>query len=215
MKCFLFGVVAIAALSAACSGAQMDGLALEDSQSPAPAADSGASGASSHGTSDSGSSSVGTTAEDSGTIDTDASVASEPDAGSTSGSGVFSGDGAFTSKTGPNGHHNVGQDCLSCHDGSSGAPEFSFAGTLYDASGNAVGGAEVRVVDAMGNAVSVTTGSDGNFYQFGSSAFAGPGHAGIRNATTTDLMVSAVTKGGCNACHCSGGGCTTARLHLP
>jgi hypothetical protein len=104
---------------------------------------------------------------------------------------------------------------LSCHDGSGGAPEFSFAGTLYDASGNAVAGAEVRVVDAAGNAVSVTTASDGNFYQFGSSAFDAPGHAGARDATTTNLMVSAVTKGGCNACHCAGGGCTTTRLHLP
>ncbi len=212
MKCFLFGALAIAVASAACSGSPMDGLALEDSQGATPVADSGASGASSFGGADSGSPSSGATAEDGGTT---SDAASEPDAGGGSTSGVFSGDGAFTSKSEPSGHHNVGQNCLSCHDGSSGAPEFSFAGTLYDGSGNAVGGAEVRVVDASGNAVSVTTASDGNFYQFGSSAFDAPGHAGIRNATTTDLMVSAVTKGGCNACHCSGSGCTTARLHLP
>jgi hypothetical protein len=215
MKCFLFGVLAIAVATGACSAAPMDGLGLDDPQGQAAAVDSGASGspgASSSAVNDSGSPSSVATVDDSGAIGGDASAL---DAGSGSTSGVFSGDGAFTSKSGPNGHHNVGKDCLSCHDGSSGAPEFSFAGTLYDGSGNAVGGAEVRVVDAAGNAVSVTTGSDGNFYEFGSSAFDAPGHAGIRNATTTDLMVSAVTKGGCNACHCSGGGCTTTRLHLP
>ena len=213
MKCVLLGVLAVAVVSAACSAAPMDGLGLDDSQAAAAAVDSGAPGTSgSAAGGDSGSSSIGTTVEDSGASGSDASAA---DAGSGSTSGVFAGEGAFTSKSGPGGHHNVGKDCLSCHDGSGGAPEFSFAGTLYDGSGNALGGAEVRVVDAAGNAVSVTTASDGNFYQFGSSAFDAPGHAGIRNATTTDLMVSAVTKGGCNACHCTGGGCTTARLHLP
>lgn len=213
MKSFVIGVLAVAVLTAACSGAPADGLVPDDSQNAGAAtdADSGAPGASSSTPSSSGASG-GTTAEDSGATGDDASVA--PDAGSGSTSNVFTGDGAFTSQSGPSGHHNVGKDCLSCHDGSGGAPEFTFAGTLYDASGNAVAGAEVRVVDGAGNAVSVYTASDGNFYQFG-TAFAAPGHAGARDATTTNLMVSAVTKGGCNSCHCSGSSCTTTRLHLP
>jgi len=139
------------------------------------------------------------------------------DAGAVGGtsSNVFTGQPAFASQSGPNGNHNVGRDCLSCHDGSGEAPQFTFAGTLYNGSGSPVAGAEIRVVDATGKAVSVYSASDGNFYQKGSSTFAAPGHAGARDATTTNLMVSQVTNGGCNSCHCTGGSCTTAPLHVP
>jgi hypothetical protein len=213
MKCFLFGALAVAFATGACSAASMDGLGLDDPQGAAATDDSGAPGASISAASDSGSSSIGTTDDDSGTIDVDASKA---DAGTVATGDVFSGDGAFTTSSPPNGHHNPGKDCLSCHgNGGGSAPEFSFAGTLYNASGNAVSGAEVRVVDSAGNALSVTTATNGNFYQFAGSGLDVPGHAGIRNATTTDLMTSAVTKGSCNACHCTGSGCATTRLHLP
>jgi hypothetical protein len=139
------------------------------------------------------------------------------DAGAVGGtsSNVFTGQPAFATKAGPDGNHNAGRDCLSCHDGSGEAPQFIFAGTLYDGSGNAVSGAEIRVVDAAGKADSVYSASDGNFYERGSTAFAAPGHAGARDATTTNLMVSQVTNGGCNSCHCTGSTCTTAPLHVP
>jgi hypothetical protein len=130
-------------------------------------------------------------------------------------SNVFTGQPAFATKAGPDGNHNAGRDCLSCHDGSGEAPQFTFAGTLYNGSGTAVAGAEIRVVDAAGKAVSVYSATDGNFYQKGSSTFAAPGHAGARNAATTNLMVSQVTNGGCNSCHCTGSSCTTAPLHVP
>lgn len=138
------------------------------------------------------------------------------DAGAVGGttSNVFTGQPAFASRPGPNGNHNTGRDCLSCHDGSGEADQFTFAGTLYDGSGNPVAGAEVRVVDAKGNGTSVYTATDGNFYSKG-GFFAAPGHAGARNGSTTDLMVSGVTNGGCNSCHCTGGSCTVAPLHLP
>lgn len=128
---------------------------------------------------------------------------------------VFSGQGAYTQKAGPSGEHNAGRDCLSCHDGSGEAPHFVFAGTLYNGSGSPVAGAEIRVVDGNGNAVSVYSASNGNFYQRASGNFVTPGHAGVRNATTTNLMVSNVTNGGCNSCHCSGSSCATTPLHLP
>ena len=212
MKHVLVGVLAIAVATGACSAASMDGLGLDDPQGADTAADSGA-GAAISVTGDSGSSSIGASAEDSGSIEADAS---EADAGSVATATIFSSEGAFTAGSPPNGHHNPGKDCLSCHgNGGGSAPEFSFAGTLYDASGNAVSGAEVRVVDAAGKAMSVTTASNGNFYQFAGSGFDAPGHAGIRNGATTELMTSAVTKGSCNACHCSAGSCPTTRLHLP
>ncbi len=110
--------------------------------------------------------------------------------------------------------HNAGKDCMGCHASGGGeAPQFAFGGTLYNGSGSPVAGAEIRVVDANGNATSVYTGPEGNFH--GSGSLATPAHAGARNATTTALMVSSLTYGGCNRCHCTGTGCTTAPLHLP
>lgn len=130
-------------------------------------------------------------------------------------SNVFSNEGAFTPTAGPTGEHNAGRDCLSCHNGSGEAPHFVFAGTVYNGSGSPVAGAEIRVEDSAGNFVSVYSATNGNFYQRASGTFAAPGHAGARNSSTTNLMISNVTNGGCNSCHCSGASCTTAPIHLP
>jgi hypothetical protein len=127
---------------------------------------------------------------------------------------VFKGRPAFASQVGPS-SHNPGRDCMSCHaTGGGEAPRFMFGGTLYNGSGAAVSGAEVRVVDANGTGYSVYTSSNGNFYQQGTGLVT-PAHAGARNALGSQLMVSAVTSGGCNSCHCSGSGCATTPLHLP
>jgi len=136
---------------------------------------------------------------------------------------VFANAPAFAPKTGPN-THNAGQNCMRCHAGGGGdAPQFEFGGTLYDASGNPVSGAEVRFVDANGNATSVNTGPAGTFYKSG-AGFAGPAHVGVRNATSTQNMFTALqsgsqppasTGGACSACHCTGTGCTVAPIHLP
>ena len=94
---------------------------------------------------------------------------------------------------------------------------------MYDASGAAVSGAEVRFVDANGTATSVYTGPSGTFYKSG-AGFTGPGHIGVRNATATQEMFTALqstsqppasTGGACSACHCTGSGCTVAPIHLP
>jgi len=119
------------------------------------------------------------------------------------------------------GKHNAGQDCMSgCHNHG-----FTFSGTLYDSNGAGIGGAEVRLVDANGKAISVYTavgGAQGNFYS--SQSFAGPAHIGVRDATNTKDMLTPIqtmsqppasTGGACGACHCTGGGCTVARIHLP
>ena len=100
---------------------------------------------------------------------------------------------------------------------------FTFAGTVYDGSGNVVAGAEVRLVDANGNATSVYTDSAGNFHK-GGAGFTAPAHVGVRNASATQNMFEAlqssqqgpaINGGACNACHCTGGTCTIAPIHLP
>lgn len=138
-------------------------------------------------------------------------------------SGVFANAPPFASQTGPS-THNAGKDCMSCHGGGGGdAPGFAFGGTLYDGSGNAVSGAEIRLVDATGAATSVYSGPSGTFYKGGSS-FAGPAHIGVRDATSTQEMLTALqsgsqppasTGGACSACHCTSTGCTMPEVHLP
>jgi hypothetical protein len=136
------------------------------------------------------------------------------DAGTPPTTGVFSGSTGYTAPgSSCSGQHNAGKNCLQCHNGSN-QTQFTFAGTLYDGSGNAVVGAEVRVVDSTGKGVSTYSCSNGNFYVKGGS-LATPGHTGARNAANSASMVSSLTNGGCNSCHCSGSGCTTTAIHLP
>ncbi len=126
---------------------------------------------------------------------------------------VFAKATSFTSQIAGS-SHNAGRDCMQCHAGGGGeAPTFAFGGTLYDGNGKAVVGAEIRVVDANGKAASVYTGPEGNFHSSGTLTM--PWHAGARNATSKALMISSLTYGGCNKCHCTGSSCTTAPLHLP
>jgi hypothetical protein len=90
---------------------------------------------------------------------------------------------------------------------------FTFAGTVYDGSGNAVSGAEVRLVDSAGHGISVYAGTNGNFYT--TTAWTGPAMVGARDATNTQLMASSVSSSpsGCNSCHATGG--ATSPIHLP
>ncbi len=121
---------------------------------------------------------------------------------------VFTGAPAFVAQIAA-GTHNAAQNCMGgCHNHG-----FTFAGTLTDGVGNGVAGAEVRLVDANGTAISVHTGPEGNFHS--STPFVAPAHVGARNATKTALMVTSLTaaNGGCNGCHKTGG--ATTPIHLP
>jgi hypothetical protein len=130
---------------------------------------------------------------------------------------VFEGAPAFVARTGPSAH-NAGRECMSCHrNGGGDAPQFSLGGTLYDANGRALGGAEVRIVDANGKASSVYTATNGTFYQNG-SGFSAPAHIGVRNAAASAEMFTALQSsngGACSSCHCTGAGCTIGLIHLP
>ena len=150
----------------------------------------------------------------SGACDTDGGSGAETGPG-VSVVDVFAGQPPFAAGIGrPT--HNAGRNCLQCHSGNGGddAGPFLFGGTLYDAAGNPVVGAEVRVVDAKGVSYSVFTGPTGTFYK-GGGPLAAPAHTGVRDATHKALMISPVTVGGCSSCHCSGPGCTTTAIHLP
>jgi hypothetical protein len=135
---------------------------------------------------------------------------------------VWNGAPAFASQTGPS-THNAGKDCMNCHGSGGSGPGFAFGGTVYDGSGAAVVGAEVRFVDSTGKATSVYSGPSGTFYLHG-TGFSGPAHVGVRDATNTQEMFTALQSGAqspassggaCSACHCSGTGCTQAPIHLP
>jgi hypothetical protein len=122
---------------------------------------------------------------------------------------VFAGQPPYALGTPVIGNHNAGQDCMgSCHNHG-----FTFAGTIYDASGTAVSGAEIRLVDSTGKGISVYSASDGNFYS--STAWTGPAMVGARSASNTQVMVETLSsaQGGCNSCHASGG--ATNPIHLP
>ncbi|MBS1121530.1 MAG: hypothetical protein H6Q90_3758 [Deltaproteobacteria bacterium] len=66
------------------------------------------------------------------------------------------------------GHHFVGEDCLSCHHqgGMDMAPPFTFAGTMYDSSGGTMplAGATFHLIDALGTDIIVQSQTNGNFY---------------------------------------------------
>jgi hypothetical protein len=136
---------------------------------------------------------------------------------------AFTGAPPYAAQTGQQ-THNAGRDCLQCHGGGGGdADQFDFGGTVYDGNGNPVVGAEVRLVDTNGNATSVYSSSTGTFYKKG-NGFAAPAHIGVRSASATMDMITALqstaqgpasTGGACSACHCTGGTCTVAAIHLP
>ncbi len=132
-------------------------------------------------------------------------------------SDVFNGQPPFTPGSSRQGEHSandsrIKRNCLDCHNGGD-APAWSSGGRLVDGAGNGVAGAQVRVAKADGTAgTTVYTDAIGLFW-FRPGQFTPGLHAGARNATTKVNMVSAVSNGGCNSCHATGG--TTTPIHLP
>ncbi len=111
-----------------------------------------------------------------------------------------------------------GEDCISCHGGSTGtttggrgghhaSPAWSVAGTVFQASDLASGyeGAEVQITDANGWTFSMRTNEAGNFYSAESPTF--PLHVCINANGAVTCQQSAITsgQGGCNSCHSARG----------
>jgi hypothetical protein len=117
----------------------------------------------------------------------------------------------------PDGHHNPGMDCLSCHSGNSPEPSpapqppktpytWAVAGTLFDTvNGNKpVAGATIKVTDKNGKTVNIPTAANGNFWISDSTLV--PPFNVTATCTASNSMQGAT--GSCNTCHNS-----TFRVH--
>jgi hypothetical protein len=124
----------------------------------------------------------------------------------------------------PDGHHNAGQTCLQsgCHlvgQAGAGAPEYSYAGTLWRDSGGAspYPAATIEIVIG-GQTHKITTATNGNFFLPPALAPAPTAAApGTTKASacpsTTPMTGQLVDNGGnCNNCHRTGG--TTTPIYL-
>lgn len=113
----------------------------------------------------------------------------------------------------PDGNHNAGMACLSCHTGQAVAPRWTLAGTLYDSrQGTApIAGATVTVIDATGAEHALVTASNGNFYT--SAAITFPVTVSASKCPDTREMTSLVGSGDCNGCHTANA--SQGRIHLP
>jgi hypothetical protein len=112
-----------------------------------------------------------------------------------------------------NSAHHPGESCSqsNCHGPAGGETTFVVGGTVYkDYKGTIPApGVEVRVVDAAGTAMSVYTGTNGNFSlsagrRDGGGAGVYPVMVGVRDGTTTRPMVTAITSAAMGSCASSG-----------
>jgi len=109
-----------------------------------------------------------------------------------------------------------GDDCLMCHHQAGPATPFTFAGTLYDATGTTPrGGATIHLQDSVGNvATAIAHATNGNFYatdgfvMYPAKAFASLCPDVLGMVAPVDVSTGA---------NCNTAGCHTAgfRVHVP
>ena len=108
-----------------------------------------------------------------------------------------------------------GSDCLMCHHQGGAAVPYTFAGTLYDATGaRPLAGATVYVQDSAGNVATAISRPNGNF--FTSDGFAMyPAKAFVSLCPDVLEMIAPVDER--TGANCNTSGCHTAgfRVHLP
>ncbi len=113
----------------------------------------------------------------------------------------------------PNGEHNPGQACLTCHNGQT-ATRFTLGGTVFTTAQSAtpVPAATIVVTDANNVVTKLVTASNGNFYS--SRTFVYPVKVTASKCPDTRPMIAEVaTAGGdCNTCHQPG---QSGRVFLP
>jgi len=108
-----------------------------------------------------------------------------------------------------------GADCLMCHHQGGGASPYTFAGTLYDASGaKPVAGATIYLQDSIGNVATTITRPNGNFYTAEGFVMY-PAKAFVSLCPNVIEMIGAVDE--ITGANCNTSGCHTAgfRVHLP
>ncbi|HEU4734841.1 MAG TPA: hypothetical protein VFT22_43415 [Kofleriaceae bacterium] len=108
-----------------------------------------------------------------------------------------------------------GSDCLMCHHQGGVASPYTFAGTLYDQSGNQpLAGATIYVQDSAGNIATTVTRPNGNFYT-ADGFVTYPAKVFASLCPTVLEMVGAVDE--VTGANCNTSGCHTAgfRVHLP
>ncbi len=115
----------------------------------------------------------------------------------------------------PNGEHNPGQPCLTCHGPGGEGPRFTLGGTIFSTAqgGVAVAGATVVVVDANNVTTRLISASNGNFYS--NATLALPLRVSASKCPETKPMIGAIASaqdGDCNSCHQPG---TSGRIYLP
>lgn len=111
----------------------------------------------------------------------------------------------------PNGNHNAGAACLTCHDGT-GAPLWTVAGTIYTSAAGTtpLEAATIIVTDADGVEHKLVSATNGNFYTAATIAF--PVTVKASKCPDTEQMGNQPAIGDCNSCHTGGG---QGRIHLP
>jgi hypothetical protein len=121
----------------------------------------------------------------------------------------------------PNGGNPAGVDCMTCHSPAGPATShWGIAGTVYNsATGTApVANAEIRVVNAAGTEVAkVYSDALGNFWADTLvPPLAGGSKVGVRNATVTKMMSTALTTqdSGCQKSGCHAQGASPGRVYL-
>lgn len=111
--------------------------------------------------------------------------------------------------------HNMGQNCMNCHNGNTDAEGcFNAAGTVYDSlNSTAIENGIVKLytgINASGVLkASIEIDAKGNFHTTENINFSGGLYPIVTsNSGTSKHMNSAITNGACNSCH----GVTTSRI---
>ena len=106
------------------------------------------------------------------------------------------------------GSHNTGKNCLGCHS------DFKLAGSVYDKTlSSPLSGITIKVTSQANGAGSVlatlTSDASGNFHTSNSISFGSGVYVSAQKGSgAVKYMGSAITTGGCNACH----GSSTSKL---
>jgi hypothetical protein len=113
-----------------------------------------------------------------------------------------------------------GQNCRACHGAPSSkypeAPDWSFAGTVFEGPDSELGaeGVTVTVIDATGAQATAITNQVGNFYS--SAPLVAPYSVSLSKGERSVTMAVFPPAGGCNACHAANPvGGAPGRLYLP